>query len=76
MNGFVHFAMLRIASVEVRKGEVAGGELAVEAAGFFVIRAGGVDFIGEVAEVVAFVVAGYLGGPFFASFVPVDAFVF
>ena len=36
----------------------------------------GVDLIAEVAEVVGLVVAGYLGGPFVVSFVPVDAFVF
>lgn len=41
-----------------------------------VVCLGGFDFFGEVAEVVAFVVGGYLGGPFFASLVPVDAFVF
>ena len=40
-----------------------------------IICAGGGGFVGEVAEVVFFVVAMYLGGPFFTSFVPVDAFV-
>ena len=44
--------------------------------GGLVISAGGGGFVGEVAEVVFFVVAMYLGGPFFTSFVPVDAFVF
>ncbi len=41
-----------------------------------IVRAGGGSFVGEVAEVVFFVVAMYLGGPFFTSFVPVYAFVF
>ena len=41
-----------------------------------IISAGGFGFVGEVAEVVFFVVAMYLGGPFFTSLVPVDAFVF
>ena len=34
------------------------------------------DFVGEVAEVVGFVVEGYRSGPFFAFFVPMDSFVF
>ena len=42
----------------------------------FVVCAGGGGFVGEVAEVVFFVVAMYLCGPFFTSFVPVYAFVF
>jgi len=37
---------------------------------------GGVYLIVEVTEVVGFVVAGYLGGPFFTSFVPIDADVY
>ena len=40
-----------------------------------VIGLGGGNFFGEVAEVVTFVVGCYLGGPFPASLVPVDAFV-
>ena len=36
----------------------------------------GLYFVFEVAEVVGFVVAGELGGPFFVFFVPVDAFIF
>ena len=43
---------------------------------FFVVSFGGFGFVCEVAEVVFFVVAMYLGGPFFLSFVPVYAFVF
>ena len=35
----------------------------------------GVDFFCKVAEVVGLFVARYLGGPFFESPVPVDAFV-
>ena len=41
-----------------------------------IISVGGVDFVCEVAEAVGFFVGGYLGGPFFVSFVPVYAFVF
>ncbi len=41
-----------------------------------IISAGGVGFVGEVAEAVGFFVGGYLGGPFFVFFVPIDAFVF
>jgi len=48
----------------------------VEFNSFFVVSLGGVDFIVEVADVVFFIVAVYLGGPFFTSFVPIDAFVF
>jgi hypothetical protein len=40
-----------------------------------IIGTGGFFFIVEVSEVVGFVVAGYLCGPFFASFVPVYAFI-
>jgi len=60
----------------MRVGEVVGGEFTVEFAGSFIIGEGGFGFVGEVAEVVFFVVAMYLGGPFFTSFVPVYAFVF
>jgi len=41
-----------------------------------VVSIGGVGLMLEVAEVVGSSVALYLGGPFFQSFVPVDAFVF
>jgi len=41
-----------------------------------VVGVGSVGLVSEVAEVVGFVFGGYLGGPFFESFVPVDAFVF
>ena len=41
-----------------------------------IISAGVVDFVGEVTEVVGFVVLGYPGGPFFTSFVPIDAGVY
>jgi hypothetical protein len=41
-----------------------------------IVRAGGVGFVGEVAEAVGFFVGGYLGGPLFVFFVPIDAFVF
>ena len=41
-----------------------------------VVCAGGFGFVGEVAEAVGFFVGGYLGGPFFVFFVPIDAFVF
>ncbi len=42
----------------------------------FVISSGGVGFVGKVSEAIGFFVGGYLCGPFFVSFVPVDAFVF
>jgi len=51
-------------------------ELAEQLGGLSVVGAGGIDFVGEVAEVVFLIIIGYLGGPFFKSFVPVDAFVF
>ena len=51
------------------------GEFAVVFGCGPVVGSGGFDFFGEVAEVVAFVVGGYLGDPFAAPFVPVDAFV-
>ncbi len=41
-----------------------------------IVGTGGVGFVGEVAEVVFFVVAMYLCGPFFICLVPVYAFVF
>ncbi len=41
----------------------------VELASGFVISSGGVDLVVEVAEVVGFVIAGYLGLPFFVPFV-------
>ena len=59
-----------------RTGEIRLGKFSVVFSSGFVIGLRGVDFIAEVAEVVGFVIAGYLGGPFFAFFVPVDAFVF
>ena len=43
--------------------------------GGFVIGAGGVEFVVEVAEVVCFFVAADGRLPFFGFFVPVDAFV-
>jgi len=49
--------------------EVQGGEVVVELASGFVISSGGVDLVVEVAEVVGFFIAGYLGLPFFVSFV-------
>ncbi len=36
----------------------------------------GFCFVGEIAEVAGFIIARYRSGPFFTSFVPVDAFVF
>lgn len=50
-------------------------EFSVVFGGGLVVGLGGGNFFGEVAEVVAFVVGGYLGGPFLESLVPVDAFV-
>ena len=46
----------------------------MEPTGGVIIGASGIDLFSEVAEVVGFVVAGYLGGPFFVSFVHFDAF--
>ena len=43
--------------------------------GGVVVGAGGFGFVGEVSEAVGFFVGGYLGGPFFVFFVPIDAFV-
>lgn len=40
-------------------------ELAEQLGGIAVLGFGGFGFVREVAEVVGFVVAGYLGGPFF-----------
>jgi len=57
-------------------GEIRLGKFSVIFSSGFVISFGGVNLIDEVAEVVPLVVAGYLGGPFFVSFVPVEAFVF
>ncbi len=51
-------------------------EVAVVFSGGNVVCFGGLYLIVKVAEVVFFVVAMYLCGPFFTSFVPVDAFVF
>ena len=51
------------------------GEPAVVFGGGPVVGSGGVDFFDEIAEVVALVVGGYLGGPFATPLVPVDAFV-
>ena len=56
--------------------EIQAGEITMIFSGGLVISVGGGGFVCEVAEVVFFVVAMYLGGPFFLSFVPVDAFVF
>ena len=56
--------------------EIQAGEITVIFSSGLVVGVGGFDFVGEVAEVVFFVVAMYLGGPFFLSFVPVYAFVF
>ena len=50
--------------------------MAVVFGGGFVVGSGGFEFGVEVAEVVAFVVGGYLSGPFLLCLVPVDAFVF
>lgn len=41
-----------------------------------IIRLGGFSFVGEVAEVVGFVVEAYGRGPFLGAFMPMDAFVF
>jgi len=57
-------------------GEIRLGKFSVIFSSGLVVSFGGVDLIAEVAEVVSLVIAGYLGGPFFVSFVPVDAFVF
>ena len=51
-------------------------EFSVAFRGGAVVGLGGVDFLGEVAEIVGFVVGGYLSGPFPPSSMPVDAFVF
>ncbi len=57
-------------------GEIRLGKFSVIFSSGFVISFGGFNFIAEIAEVVGFVIAGYLGGPFLTFFVPVDAFVF
>ena len=57
-------------------GKIQTREFAEEFDGGPVVGRRGVNFIDKVAEMVGFVVAGYLGGPFVVSFVPVDAFVF
>lgn len=59
----------------MRVGEVVGGKLAVVFSSRSIVGAGGGGFVGEVAEAVGFFVGGYLGGPFFIFFVPIDAFV-
>ena len=51
-------------------------EFAEQLGGLSVVGASCFCFVVELAEVVGFVIALYLGLPFFASFVPVDAFVF
>lgn len=48
----------------------------MEFLGGLVIRLCGFGFVGEVAEVVGFVVESYRGGPFFTFLIPVDTFVF
>jgi len=57
-------------------GEIRLGKFSVIFSSGLVIGLGGVNLIAEVAEVVSLVVAGYLGGPFVVSLVPVDAFEF
>lgn len=57
-------------------GKIQTREFAEQSGSSPVVGLRGVDFIAEVAEVVGFVVAGYLGDPFVVSFVPVDAFEF
>jgi len=57
-------------------GEIRLGKFSVIFSSGPVVSHRGVNLIAEIAEVVGFVVAGYLGGPFVVSFVPVDAFVF
>ena len=57
-------------------GEIRLGKFSVIFSSGPVVSFGSVNLIDEVAEVVSLVVAGYLGGPFFVSFVPVDAFEF
>ena len=57
-------------------GEIRLGKFSVIFLSGPVVGLRGVDFIAEIAEVVGLVIAGYLGGPFVVSFVPVNAFVF
>ncbi len=56
--------------------EIQAGEFAVVFLGRLVIRAGGVELVIEVAEVVGFVLEADGCRPFLGSFAPVDAFVF
>ena len=57
------------------RGKVQAGILSMKFFGRFVVCLRGGAFVGEVAEVVGFVVGAYGRGPFFVGFVPVDAFV-
>ena len=44
--------------------------------GFAAVGVGGGEFVGEIAEMITFIIAGDLCRPFPLSFVPMDAFVF
>lgn len=68
VNSLIHFHLFF--------GKIQTCEFAEQFDGGLVVGLRGVDLIAEIAEVMGFVIAGYLGGPFFVSFVPVDAFVF
>ena len=47
----------------------------MEFGGFAIIHFCGGEFVGEIAEMMGFVIAGNLCRPFLLSFVPVDAFI-
>jgi len=56
-------------------GEVEAGELAVQDLGIFVVGFGDGDLVGEVSEVVSFIVGLNYSDPFFAALVPADTLV-
>ena len=58
------------------RGKVQAGILSMKFFGRFVVCLRGGAFVGEVAEVVGFVVGAYGRGPFLVGLVPVDAFIF
>ena len=56
--------------------KIRGCELSMIFSGGVVVGLCGIDLVIEVAETVGFFIGGYLGGPFFIFFVPIDAFIF